>query len=246
MGHSAKMSNLDADRQQALEAFLAREELPPESLALVNIALTHKSFSNEFRAGQDPKLDKHNQRLEFLGDSVLGLVVADYYFHSNRRAAEGGLSRLKSMTVNESALKRVADALELGKLLRMGKGEIATGGLTRTSNLADAVEALIGAIYVSIDFAAAQKFVLKHFREILDNPDSVEGSRDFKSALQEILAKNHQRPEYIVEDARGPDHEKEFTIALFIADKKVSEGVARTRKQAEQAAAERYLTAANR
>lgn len=234
-------SNSEETRDKLLQAFLASEKLPDKVLPALNVALTHKSYSNEVRQGFDPGLDKHNQRLEFLGDSVLGLVIAHHFYASKRKTAEGGLTRLKAMTVCESALKRVADTLELGKMLRMGKGEVATGGLTRTSNLADAMEAVIGAIFLAAGFDAAQQFVLRHFREILDNPETVEGSRDFKSSLQEILAKHHQRPEYQLVAAEGPDHDKEFTIALVIAGEKKSQGVARTRKQAEQNAAQAYL-----
>ncbi|MBV6492586.1 MAG: Ribonuclease 3 [Turneriella sp.] len=237
------MSNSIDQRETELKKFLERENLPESLIPLVNAALTHKSYSNEFRNEPKIKLDKHNQRLEFLGDSVLGLIVAHYFYASKRKVAEGGLTRLKSMTVCESALKLVADNLGLGSLLRMGKGEIATGGLTRTSNLADAVEALIGAIYVGASFEVAQQFVLKHFHEILENPDIVEGNQDFKSALQEYLAKkNHTRPEYQLTGSQGPDHDKEFTITLFIDGKKITEGVARTRKQAEQNAAREYLS----
>jgi ribonuclease III len=226
-----------------LREFLTRENLPESMLSAMNIALTHKSYSNEFRTKNDPPGDKHNQRLEFLGDSVLGLIVAGFFFAQKKKMAEGGLTRLKAMAVCEAALKMVADSLQLNDLLRMGKGEIATGGLTRTSNLADAMEAVIGAIYISTDFATVQKFVLRHFREILENPEIVEGSKDYKSTLQELLAKrNHQRPEYQLVRAEGPDHDKEFTIALYVAGEKKSEGTARTRKQAEQNAAEAYLT----
>lgn len=221
---------------------MQREHLPEKVLPALNIALTHKSYSNEYRSGFDPKLDRHNQRLEFLGDSVLGLVIAHYFYTNKRKTAEGGLTKLKAMAVCESALHQVADKLELGKLLRMGKGEIATGGLSRPSNLADAMEAVIGAIFISTDFETAQKFVLRHFREILDHPEIVEGSKDFKSTLQELLAKRHQlRPEYQLISAKGPDHDKEFTVALYIAGEKKAEGVARTRKQAEQNAARAYL-----
>jgi len=233
-------------REQKLRDFLASEKLPDKVLPALNVALTHKSFSNEVRQGFDPGLDKHNQRLEFLGDSVLGLVIAHHFYASKRKTAEGGLTRLKAMTVCESALKRVADTLEIGKLLRMGKGEIATGGLTRTSNLADAMEAVIGAIFLAAGYEAAQKFVLRHFREILDNPETVEGSKDFKSSLQEILAKHHQRPEYQLVAAEGPDHDKEFTVALMIGGEKKTTGVARTRKQAEQGAAKAYLESMQR
>jgi ribonuclease III len=234
--------NSDKTRQALLEEFLRREKLPESVLATLNVALTHKSYSNEYRDRGDAGLDKHNQRLEFLGDSVLGLVIAHHFYASKRKTAEGGLTRLKAMTVCESALKQVADTLCLGKMLRMGKGEIATGGLTRTSNLADAMEAVIGAIYLGAGFETAQKFVLRHFSDILDNPETVEGSKDFKSTLQELLAKrNHQRPEYELVGAEGPDHDKQFTIALFVNGKKMSEGVARTRKQAEQNAARDYL-----
>lgn len=208
----------------------------------LNVALTHKSYSNEFRLSVDPGMDKHNQRLEFLGDSVLGLVIAHHFYVSKRKTAEGGLTRLKAMTVCESALRKIADKLQIGQMLRMGKGEIATGGLTRASNLADAMEAVIGAIFISADFETAQKFVVRHFRDILDHPETVEGSKDHKSALQELLAKrSHQRPDYQLVAAEGPDHEKEFTVALYVAGEKKSEGVARTRKQAEQNAARAYL-----
>jgi len=235
-------ANSDTARERLLVDFIKKEGLPEKALPLLNIALTHKSYSNEFRAGQDPSLDKHNQRLEFLGDSVLGLVIAHHFYASKRKTAEGGLTRLKAMTVCESALKQVADGLDLTGLLRMGKGEIATGGLTRTSNLADAMEAVIGAIYLGAGFEAARQFVVKHFRDILDNPEQVEGSKDFKSTLQEFLAKrNHQRPEYELVGAEGPDHDKEFTVALMIDGRRVAAGVARTRKQAEQHAAREYL-----
>lgn len=228
-------------REQKLREFLASESLPEKVLPALNVALTHKSYTNEVRQGFDPNLDKHNQRLEFLGDSVLGLVIAHHFYASKRKTAEGGLTRLKAMTVCEQALKRVAETLDLGKMLRMGKGEIATGGLTRTSNLADAMEAVIGAIFLAAGFEHAQKFVLRHFREILDNPETVEGSKDFKSSLQEILAKHHQRPEYQLVAAEGPDHDKEFTVALLIGGERRTQGMARTRKQAEQNAAQAYL-----
>lgn len=237
-------SNSETSRQQQLHDFITREKLPESVQALLSVALTHKSYSNEIREKQEPGLDKHNQRLEFLGDSVLGLIIAHHFYASKRKTAEGGLTRLKAMTVCESALKQIADKLTLGKMLRMGKGEIATGGLTRTSNLADAMEAVIGAIFLGAGFEAAQSFVLRHFSDILDNPETVEGSQDSKSALQELLAKrNHQRPEYELVGAQGPDHDKEFTVALFVDGKKMSEGVARTRKQAEQNAAAGYLKA---
>ncbi|GAB4442744.1 MAG: ribonuclease III [Turneriella sp.] len=235
-------SNSEQERHNRLVDFLRREGLPDKVLPALNVALTHKSYANEFRSGLDPNMDKHNQRLEFLGDSVLGLVIAHHFYVSKRKTAEGGLTRLKAMTVCESALRKIADKLQIGQMLRMGKGEIATGGLTRASNLADAMEAVIGAIFITTDFETAQKFVLRHFREILDHPETVEGSKDHKSALQELLAKrNHQRPDYQLVAADGPDHDKEFTVALYVAGEKKSEGVARTRKQAEQNAARAYL-----
>lgn len=241
-GDIVETSYSDDQRELLLTAFIEREELPEKVRPALNVALTHKSFSNEFRSGFDPNMDRHNQRLEFLGDSVLGLVIAHHFYTSKRKTAEGGLTRLKAMTVCESALHQIADKLQLGKMLRMGKGEIATGGLTRASNLADAMEAVIGAIFIGAGFEAAQQFVVRHFRQILDHPETVEGSKDFKSALQELLAKrNHLRPDYQLVAAEGPDHDKQFTVALFVAGEKKSEGIARTRKQAEQNAAQAYL-----
>lgn len=240
-------SNSEQERQAKLADFLRQEGLPDKVLPALNVALTHKSYSNEFRSGFEPGMDKHNQRLEFLGDSVLGLVIAHHFYVSKRKTAEGGLTRLKAMTVCESALHKVAEKLKLGQMLRMGKGEIATGGLTRASNLADALEAVIGAIFITTDFETAQKFVVRHFRDILDHPETVEGTKDYKSSLQELLAKrNHQRPEYQLVAAEGPDHAKQFTVALYIGGERKTEGIARTRKQAEQNAARAYLEAHGR
>jgi len=233
---------VDAEREGLLIEFAKAHGLSEEWLPYLNIALTHKSYSNEIRSELDKKLDKHNQRLEFLGDSVLGLVAADYFYTHKKSSPEGDLTRFKSMTVCEPALVQVAQNLNVQFFLRMGKGESATGGKSRDSNLADAMEALIGAIYLAGGFSAARNFVLKHFQSILVNPHSVEGNRDFKSSLQEALAKkDHTIPEYKLLKSMGPDHEKIFTVGLFIRGEKKSEGSAKTRKQAEQSAAENYL-----
>ncbi|MCS6971447.1 MAG: ribonuclease III [Leptospiraceae bacterium] len=233
---------MDKVREQKLRQFLAQENLPETVLPLLDIALTHKSYSNEYRSELPTGSDRHNQRLEFLGDSALGLIIAHQLYLTRRKTDEGGLTRLKSIAVCEASLCHVAEKLHLAELLRMGKGELATGGLSRPSNLADALEAVIGAIFLAAGFDTAREFVLRHFQEILDHPEKIEEGRDYKSALQEYLARRSQvRPEYQIIAAVGPDHEKEFTVALYINGEKCAEGSGRSRKQAEQNAARAYL-----
>jgi ribonuclease-3 len=194
-------------------------------------ALTHRSFAFE----QD--LETTNERLEFLGDSVLGLVVTDMAFDAFPRLPEGELAKLRAAIVNAQALADVARSLGLGDLVRLGKGEEQSGGRDKASILADALEAVFGAVYLDLGLAEARALIERLFRPLMEAYARGEGDRDYKTILQELASRElHTMPEYRLED-RGPDHEKEFTATVFLNGQPMGTGVGRSKKEAEQRAA---------
>jgi ribonuclease III len=194
-------------------------------------ALTHRSFAFE----QD--LDTTNERLEFLGDSVLGLVVTDMAFDAFPRLPEGELAKLRAAIVNAQALADVARSLGLGELVRLGKGEEQSGGRDKASILADALEAVFGAVYLDLGLDEARALIERLFRPLMEAYARGEGDRDYKTILQELASRElHTMPEYRLED-RGPDHEKEFTATVFLNGQPMGTGVGRSKKEAEQRAA---------
>lgn len=203
--------------------------------SLLRVALTHSSYANEKR------LKEYNERLEFLGDSVLSLVVANYLFRHDSRIPEGELTRLRASLVCEKALAAFAGELGLGKYLLLGKGERLTGGAERPSILADAFEAVIAAIYLDGGFDAAGKFILSYVRPEVENhrPAKFE---DFKTVLQEIIQQNpDERVEYVLVDESGPDHDKHFSVEVRLNSNVIGRGEGRTKKAAEQSAAREAL-----
>ena len=202
---------------------------------LREMALTHRSFAFE----QD--LDATNERLEFLGDSVLGLVVTDMAYEAFQDWPEGELAKLRAAIVNAQALAEVARSLHLGQLVRLGKGEEQSGGRDKASILADALEAVIGAVYLDVGLDAARALIERLFRPLMEAYDQGRGPRDHKTILQELASRDlHVMPEYRLEE-RGPDHEKEFTAAVFLDGKVMGRGVGRSKKEAEQRAAKEAL-----
>jgi ribonuclease-3 len=199
--------------------------------ALLETALTHKSYVNE--AG-----GTHNERLEFLGDAILGFIAAEHLYGQNPKMSEGDLSRLRAGYVCEKSLAGVAKRLGLGEKIRMGRGERADGGGTRDSILSDAFEAVIAAVYLDGGIERCKKIVLE---EVLSRPP--EGHvRDAKSRLQEFLqARGKPAPEYRLTGESGPDHRKNFVIEARIDGCAVSFGEGRSKKEAEMIAAEKAL-----
>jgi ribonuclease-3 len=194
-------------------------------------ALTHRSFAFE----QD--LDTTNERLEFLGDSVLGLVVTDMAFDAFPRLPEGELAKLRAAIVNAQALADVARSLGLGELVRLGKGEEQSGGRDKASILADALEAVFGAVYLDLGLDESRSLIERLFRPLMEAYARGEGDRDYKTILQELASRQlHSMPEYRLED-RGPDHEKEFTATVFLNGQQMGTGIGRSKKEAEQRAA---------
>src|SRR3954471_5474508 len=200
-------------------------------------ALTHRSFAYEH--GGIPT----NERLEFLGDSVLGVVVTDTLFRAHPDLSEGRLAKLRAAVVNARALAEVARTIGLGEHIKLGKGEESTGGRNKASILSDTVEAVIGAVYLSGGFDNAARMIHLLFDPLLESAAGLGAGLDWKTSLQELSSVHELGvPEYLIED-EGPDHEKTFTARVRVGDRTHGHGVGRSKKEAEQQAAESaYLT----
>ena len=195
-------------------------------------ALTHKSYVAERRQSKD------NERLEFLGDSVLGLVVAGYLYNLLGTKEEGVLSKIKSNLVSRRNLYFWADNLALGRFMFLGQGEIATGGRERESSLSNAMEAVIGAVYLDGGFEKVQQVIL----DWLATQKIEENTGDYKSLLQEYLQKKGKSaPIYETVATVGPEHDKIFTVKVCLEDKELARGKGRNKKSAEQEAAKTAL-----
>lgn len=202
---------------------------------LLERALTHKSYANEHR------LSEHNERMEFLGDSVLNLVVSEILMSALPGSAEGELSRIRAAAVSEPALAAVARRIGLGAFLRLGKGEEQTGGRDKDSLLADSLEALIAALYLDGGIGRAAAFITSSFKDILDKA-LVSGSADYKTGLQEVCQERLKTlPEYRVVSESGPDHQKKFAVEIIIRGEVHGRGAGRNKKEAEQRAAKEAL-----
>jgi ribonuclease III len=203
---------------------------------LLNHALTHKSYVHEQR---EPA--QHNERLEFLGDVVLGLVISDYCYVRFADLAEGELSKLRASLVNEGNLAQIARRLQLGSYLLVGRGEELTGGRAKASLLADTFEAVVAAIYLDGSLAEVYQVVLRCFQEDLDTVRH-EGYKDYKSELQEYTQdKFGCIPTYLIVREHGPDHAKVFEVELAIRGQLQRLGTGKSKKEAEQEAARKVL-----
>ena len=201
---------------------------------LLRQALTHSSYANE----KHMKKLSDNERLEFLGDAVLEIVSSEFLYHNYEKLPEGELTKLRASIVCEPTLALCTEELRLGDYLYLGRGEDLTGGRKRKSILSDALEAVIGAIYLDGGFANAKEFILKY---ILTDIENKKLFYDSKTILQEVVQSNHQQLEYVLIGETGPDHNKSFTVEAHIDDKKMSEGIGHTKKAAEQEAAYKAL-----
>ena len=206
---------------------------------LLKQALTHSSYANE----KHLKKLSDNERLEFLGDAVLEVISSEFLFENYPELTEGQLTKLRASIVCESTLATCTESIHLGDYLFLGKGEDRTGGRTRKSVLSDAMEAVIGAIYLDGGFANAKEFVL---RFIMTDIEHKHLFYDSKTILQEVVQGEHEQLTYVLLGESGPDHDKTFEVGVLIGRKEISTGKGHTKKAAEQEAAYKALLALER
>ncbi len=209
-----------------------------QNTALLEMAMTHSSYANEHRGDHT----QHNERLEFLGDSVLGFVTADYLFTHYPDLPEGELTKLRAAVVCEGALCEIAREIGIQREIRLGHGEETGGGRKRPSILADATEALLGAIYLDGGIEPARAFVLRFIPRKVDVAVAGGAFKDYKTMLQEIVQKNKQETlQYRLAGQAGPDHDKRFTMELLLNSNVFASGTGHSKKEAEQLAAKKAL-----
>lgn len=202
---------------------------------LLKTALTHSSYANEAGKGT-----KYNERLEFLGDSVLSLIVSEYLFEAFPKMPEGELTKLRASLVCEKSLAKFSQKLEVGEFLLLGNGEEISGGRTRPSILADAFEALLAALYLDSDMERAKEYVLEFVKEALK--ESKPSFKDYKTMLQEIIQQNREETvRYHLVGEYGPDHDKRFVVEVHLNSNVIGHGEGKSKKEAEQQAAKEAL-----
>ncbi|MBF0633592.1 MAG: ribonuclease III [Nitrospinae bacterium] len=225
---------LDEKRQAELEEICSRLGYFFRDMVLLNKALTHRSYANENPA----RGVKDNERLEFLGDSVLDLAVSRYLFFQGLEFNEGDLSRIRSQVVNEQSLAKLGREINLGSYLLLGKGEEATGGRDKNSLLANAFEALLAAIFIDSSFDILYEVTIRLMKPALDEAALAKTEADYKGLLQRRLkSMGAGSLQYRLIEETGRDHEKSFRTQVWIGDKPAGSGGGRTKKEAEQAAA---------
>ncbi|MPQ44160.1 ribonuclease III [Clostridium tarantellae] len=199
-------------------------------------ALTHSSYANQF------KDVKYNERLEFLGDSVLQLCITEYLFNNYKNKSEGELTKIRALIVCENSLFEVAKRLSLGSFIRMSKGEELTGGRDRTSIQSDCLEAIIAAIYIDKGLEVAKDFIIEYFKDTIDKAIKQEIILDFKTRLQEILQRNGEVSiNYQLVKYEGPPHRRKFFTQVLIDNKLMGQGTGYSKKEGEQNAAREAL-----
>lgn len=227
-------------RLAKVRAFAAEQGIPVHNVHLLNRALTHTSYANEHR-------EEHvhdNERLEFLGDAVLDLVIGEYLFLKYPEWTEGELTRAKASVVCESALAPRSEYFHVGEYLLLGRGEEQTGGRTRASILADAFEAIVGAIYIDNSYEQAAAFILTHLNVYLEQIESGDYAHDYKTDLQEWVQRQGEAEiRYQLEHDEGPDHDKTFYMGVYINGTRYGTGTGKSKKEAAQQAAREAMAA---
>ncbi len=201
---------------------------------LLSNALAHSSYANEVHCAS-------NERLEFLGDAVLSIIVADYLYENFKKLPEGELTKLRASLVCEKALCEYSKQLEMGRYIKLGKGEMQNKGQERPSILADAFEAVLAAIYLDGGIKEARRYVMRFILPEIKNHNS-ESFKDYKTSLQEVVQRNpEERLTYILIAESGPDHQKSFTVEVHLNSNVIGTGVGSSKKHAEQEAAKQAL-----
>ena len=227
------MSGIDSKRLKCLNDFEGIIEYSFKNINILNNALTHSSF-----VASKTDFLEHNERLEFIGDSILNMVISLHLYSNCKNSPEGSLTRYRAGIVCEQSLYNASDRLKIGQYLLLSKGEVNTGGRNRVSILADAFEAVIAAVYLDGGIKKAKTFIINNLKEIIN--DAVENRifSDYKSFLQEHIQKNNSgKLSYKMLKEEGPDHDKTFEIALYLNNTMIGRGTGHSKKDAQQAAA---------
>ncbi|BAK56408.1 ribonuclease III [Candidatus Arthromitus sp. SFB-mouse-Japan] len=218
-----------------IEKFQEKIGVKFRNIEILDLALTHSSYANE------RGLSEYNERLEFLGDSVLQLCITEYLYKNCKDNNEGDLTRKRASIVCEASLYKVGERWNLGEFIKLSKGEKLSGGKTRISTIADAVEAVIAAVYLDSGYDFVQKFILKFFSDILKT-GAIVNYLDHKTRLQEyIQSKTTDKIKYNLIKEEGPPHDKIFYVQVIIGDKNYESGTGKSKKEAEQNAAQKTL-----
>lgn len=231
--HNTQPAVISSERKKSLQSFQKNARLKFKQLELLNQAFSHRSYANE-----NPTAGDNNEKLEFLGDSVLGLVVADYLYRLLPLKAEGDLARIKSFVVSEQTLAGMALALGVDRYLLIGKGEEQTGGRQKKAILADAMEAVIGAYYLDSNLNQVRRFVLDYLQDEIDKVIQNRHRKDYKTLLQEQVQKSYKTyPRYVVSKKSGPDHDRTFWVEVRVVDDSFGPCPGKNKKEAERSAA---------
>ncbi len=230
---SFSSSDMTSERRKALKEFERSAGVRFNHHELLNQAFSHRSYANEV-----PGVLENNERLEFLGDSVLGLVVSAYLYHVLTDRPEGELARIKSFVVSEDILSEVARRLSIHDCLLIGRGEENSGGRLKKGLLADSLEAVFGALYLDTGFEETQKFILKLLVPEINRVLEDRHKKDYKTLLQELVQKTYKTyPRYVLVDKTGPDHDKTFFMEVQVNNVGMGVGSGKNKKEAEQIAA---------
>ncbi len=225
-----KLSSL---RYKTLESFQKKSQIRFKNIELLDTAFHHRSFSNEVSNETG-----NNERLEFLGDAVLGLIVANYLYVTFKNESEGELAKIKSVVVSEATLAEVAICIGIDTCLSLGKGEEKSGGRKKKAILADALEAVIGAFYLDSGLKDVEKFVINVLKDEIHKVHVNASIKDYKTLLQEYYQKKYKAvPQYKMDKKTGPDHDQTFWVSVFLGDTCYGPACGKSKKEAEQAAA---------
>lgn len=229
---------LERERRAALLSLCGRLGVRFNDLRLLNQALMHRSYVHDADLGRG----ESNERMEFLGDAVLGLLVNEHLYAQYAKRQEGRLTKIKSLVVSEAVLSRTAEEVGLGEFILLSDNERTSGGAQRASIIADAFEAVIGAVYLDSGLQSARRFVRQHILSSIDELLEVEEYKNYKSIVQEYAQKEFgARPRYRVVSAKGPEHERTFFVELRLGGRALGRGEGKNKKEAEQMAARSAL-----
>lgn len=229
----SKAPSISAERKKELLLFEKQAGIRFRKIEILNLAFSHRSYANE-----SPETIDNNEKLEFLGDSVLGLVVSDYLFRNLLDKVEGDFARIKSFVVSEDSLAEIAKRLKVDNFILIGKGEEYSGGRSKKAILADCMEAIFGAYYIDSGLKPVQNFILENLVPEIDKVLKNRHKKDYKTLLQEYVQKRYKEyPKYTVVKKTGPDHDRVFWIEVIIQGKNYGPGKGKNKKEAEQLAA---------